>query len=610
MASNSGKTQGSMIAAVQAGQTAIGSAITGMSKASATDMQAADTLEDIKVINERIKKGQDSMVYLLGEMFAFDMEAFRRERDRAREAEKERLKARSNSNSNIIGGTTVNEGDEGPGIGKLAVGGLLALAAFAKALNVEDILRLPQQLKSIRAMATFAKGVGTLGTLGFGPAILKNMKAGLMSVRIFPKTIEAMNKSLNTRYANMMRPARNLFAGLAFNFRLIQLDFLEKVRTIRTAITENKLVTFIVNSFRNAFARIAAVFRPIIATIRGLFGAGTGTAVTAIDNIMEPLRKVGRFLSKLFLPITLILGVIDGITGFMEEYGESGSIVDGIRGAVEGIVDGFIGTFVRLITDLLDMALSYLGLEQLGSFIGEFGEKITADFKAAVGGIVDVVTGIFTLDWERIKQGFGTLFSSTGSFFLNVLTAPIDMAVNFIRDIFGFGGADANFSLIEFVVGMATKAWDFIKGIFTFDTSRIMGKIFDIGTVLKAITLGGVAAVKALGPFGESPAEAFSRKYNEVMSGASSTMDIKEKEITKVTTENVEGDVSTITYKKDILNTSGNTNNQGTTVIATNNNQQNNSNQTSAVVQRVPLHTSVDRDYEFAAYSHPAYGTG
>ena len=608
MASNSGKTQGSMIAAVQAGQTAIGSAITGMSKASATDMQAADTLEDIKVINERIKKGQDSMVYLLGEMFAFDMEAFRRERDRAREAEKERLKARSNSNSNIIGGATVNEGDEAPGIGKLAVGGLLALAAFAKALNVEDILRLPQQLKSIKAMATFARGVGTLGTLGFGPAILKNMRAGLMSIRIFPKTIENMNKALNTRFVNMLRPVRNLFFGAFMQFRLIQLDFMEKIRTIRTAIQENKLVTFIVNSFKNAFARIAGVFRPIIATIRGLFAAGTGTAVMAIDNIMGPLKAVGRFLSKLFLPITLILGVIDGVTGFMEEYGETGSIVDGIRGAVEGIVDGFIGTLVRLFTDLLDMALSYLGLEQLGSFIGEFGEKLTADFKAAVGGIVDVVTGIFTLDWERIKKGFGTLFSSTGSFFLNVLTAPIDMAVNFIRDIFGFGGADANFSLIEYVVGMATKAWDFIKGIFTFDTSRIMGKIFDIGTVLKAITLGGVAAVKALGPFGESPAEAFSRKYNEVMSGASSTMDIKEKEITKVTTENVEGDVSTITYKKDILNSSGDTNNQGTTVIATNNNQQNNTSTNSAVVQRVPLHTSVDRDYEFAAYSHPAYG--
>ena len=44
MAKNTGKTQGSMIAAVQAGQSAIGSAISGMSKASATDMQAVDTL--------------------------------------------------------------------------------------------------------------------------------------------------------------------------------------------------------------------------------------------------------------------------------------------------------------------------------------------------------------------------------------------------------------------------------------------------------------------------------------------------------------------------------------------------------------------------------------
>ena len=610
MASNSGKTQGSMIAAVQAGQTAIGSAITGMSKASATDMQAADTLEDIKVINERIKKGQDSMVYLLGEMFAFDMEAFRRERDRAREAEKERLKALSNSNSNIIGGATVNEGDKsGPGLGKMALGGILALAAFAKALNVEDILRLPQQLKSIKAMATFARGVGTLGTLGFGPAILKNMKAGLMSIRLFPKTIESAQKALNTRYSNMMRPARNLFMGLAFQFRLIQLDFLEKVRTIRTAITENKLVTFIVNSFKNAFGRIAGVFRPIIATVRGLFAAGTGTATMAIDNILEPLKKVGRFIGKLFLPITLILGVIDGITGFMEEYEETGSVVDGIRGAVEGIVDGFIGTFVRLITDLLDMALSYLGLEQLGSFIGEFGEKITEDFKTAVGGIVDVVTGIFTLDWERIKQGFGNLFASTGSFFLNVLTAPIDMAVNFIRDIFGFGGADANFSLIEYVVGMATKAWDFITGIFTFDPSRIMGKIFDIAQVIGAITAAGVAAAKAILPGGESPGEAFSRVYNERMSGSSGgDIEVAEKKIKKVTTEDVVGNTTEITYKKDILNQSGDSNTGGTTIIATNNNQQNNSNQNSAVVQRTPLHTSVDRDYEFAAYSHPAYG--
>ena len=39
-----------------------------------------------------------------------------------------------------------------------------------------DILKLPQQLKSIRAMATFAKGIGTIGTLGFGPRIVKDIQ--------------------------------------------------------------------------------------------------------------------------------------------------------------------------------------------------------------------------------------------------------------------------------------------------------------------------------------------------------------------------------------------------------------------------------------------------
>ena len=39
-----------------------------------------------------------------------------------------------------------------------------------------DILKLPQQLKSMRAMAKFAKGIGTIGTLGFGPRIVKDIQ--------------------------------------------------------------------------------------------------------------------------------------------------------------------------------------------------------------------------------------------------------------------------------------------------------------------------------------------------------------------------------------------------------------------------------------------------
>ena len=75
-----------------------------------------------------------------------------------------------------------------------------------------------------------------------------------------------------------------------------------------------------------------------------------------------------------------------------------------------------------------------------------------------------------------------------------------------------------------------------------------------------------------------------------------------DKKIEKVTTEDVVGNTTEITYKKDILNQSGNNNTGGTTIVSTNNNQQNNNSNTSAVVQRPELNTSVDRDVELMAY--------
>ena len=65
----------------------------------------------------------------------------------------------------------------------------------------------------------------------------------------------------------------------------------------------------------------------------------------------------------------------------MKEYEDTPYIVDGIRGAVVGIIDGFIGTFVRLITDLVGMALEFLGLDNLVEFVTEFGEK---DYKVSL----------------------------------------------------------------------------------------------------------------------------------------------------------------------------------------------------------------------------------
>ena len=237
----------------------------------------------------------------------------------------------------------------------------------------------------------------------------------------------------------------------------------------------------------------------VVKPIKGFFTSltGAGGIFNAVDGpivtILKPIQAIGKTIGKLFLPLTIILGIFDGVSGFMKEYEDTGSIVDGIRGAVVGIVDGFIGTFVRLITDLVGMALSFLGLDNLGKFITEFGEKITGFFGDAIGGIVDIITGIFTLDFDRILKGFGNLFSGTGSFFLTVLTAPIDMAVNFIKDIFGFGNPEKPFSLLDFFLGddgPIMSAFNYIKDLFTIDFGAIKQKLFDMGQLFKGLSNG------------------------------------------------------------------------------------------------------------------------
>ena len=248
----------------------------------------------------------------------------------------------------------------------------------------------------------------------------------------------------------------------------------------------------------------------------------------------------------------------------MKEYENTGSIVDGIRGAVVGIIDGFIGTFVRLITDLVGMALEFLGLENLGKFVTEFGEKITGFFGDAIGGIVDIITGIFTLDFDRILKGFGNLFSSTGSFFLTVLTAPIDMAVNFIKDIFGFGDPEKPFSLLDFFFGEEgpiMTAYNYIKDLFTIDFGAIKQKLFNMGNFMKGLAMGGVAAAKAILPGGESPGEAFKRVFDSYTKGQEVTTDVESgTELAKMATTDMEGNTTETTYKTSTIDNSSNNN--------------------------------------------------
>src|SRR5210317_398726 len=606
MAEN-GKTRGSMMAAIQSAQMAVGSALKGSAAAvsSPADMEQTGILESVKETGKDTYKAIVGMATTLAETLAWDKEKFRREMDQAREREKELQKA---SETATIPMPTKEQATGGftKGVGAL----LLGLVGLAKAFNVDEILRLPQQLKSIGVMARFFRGVMRLATFGFGPAVLRGIRSFLRSFDL---------KALRGKMLKIFDPAikriDNFKRGITGKggpiTRIIDsvTDFFRSIRTNITRITSffrtNKVIGFITKAVSDAFKVITRTIRPIINTVKGLFsGAGLGI----LDKILGPLKIVFRTIGKLFLPITLILGVIDGVQGFMKEFGETGSILDGIRGAVVGIVDGFIGGLVRLIGSAIEWILGFFGLDNLGKSINEKINQLMDSFLGIIGGITDLISGLFSFYGERIMKGLGAIFSGVGGFFANILSLPIDLAVNFIKDLFGFGNPDKPFSLKTWLFGgdgekgLIGRIWDSIKSVFTLPEggfiSGFVDKIINIGRVIKAIGVAGLAAAGALLPGGEGPGEAFKRKFDEVMNGG-----VGDATTNNLTTDNSSGDMSTTTNNTKTM-TEGSTTQGGNVTFIDNSTKQNNaSNQSSTTHQTLSLDTSVDRQYERDAWA-------
>jgi len=561
----------SIVGAITAGQGAVGSALTGGGAAIASnDNGTIPLLEDLRSISRENEGNTQRLTDVLRDMFAFDKTRFQRERDQQREAAKEALAAPSTGGG---GGLPSMEEMTG-GFGAKGLAAIAGLAFFAKSMGANtDILKLPQQLKSMRAMATFAKGIGTIGTLGFGPRIVKDIQLVLNQ---FGGNIKGMIKTsignpIMTKFDDFAKFVKNSTLGGVF--KSFDTKVLMPIKNFFTLGKSGGAFAGIMTLFDDAKVALQGVIKPIKGFFTGLTGAGG--LFNAVDgpiaSILKPIKAIGKTIGKLFLPLTIILGIFDGVSGFMKEYENTGSIVDGIRGAVVGIIDGFIGTFVRLITDLVGMALEFLGLKNLGKFVTEFGEKITGNFSKVIGGLVDVITGIFTLDIGRVWNGIKGVAGGMTDFFFNMVSLPIDMAVNFIKDIFGFGDPDKPFSLKDFFLGEdgpVMSAWNWFKSLFTFDFASFKEKLFNMGQLFKGLAMGGVAAAKAILPGGESPGEAFKRVFDSYVKGNEVSTEVEggANDIQKTIVEDVQGNVTETTYKTNTINNAGGTNNGGVVI--------------------------------------------
>lgn len=255
----------------------------------------------------------------------------------------------------------------------------------------------------------------------------------------------------------------------------------------------NKLVSMILKPFRmlmNLPKRIGIVFaRGLDAAAAGVKDAGKGfanigtkifmffnkapvlkTIFDVLDKFKLAFQRLGMVFGQILRPV---LGIIGFITGFIKGLK---SQEDGLNKIIAGVLGGIKGAFRMLVGSVLDFFIITIPAFILGLF-GFKGAKA----KLKSFSFADFFDKIF----DTITDG---LIS-----FLNLIRESL-------ADI-GVGGIIKNIGL------------------------SLMAIFAKISAFPKAVAAGAFAAIKAAMPGGEGPAEAFSRKFNEVMSKGEAAAD-------------------------------------------------------------------------------------
>ena len=221
---------------------------------------------------------------------------------------------------------------------------------------------------------------------------------------------------------NLITSVVNLFAGL-FG--------LEKTDSVFGAIG---------GFIDDTWTSIKGFFVDLYDGVVGIFTDPVGTLTSMWNGIVGE----GGLIDIIFKPIDLAVNWIMGVFGFSTEDGTDFSfrtfITDSINAGIQKVKDLFA-----------------LGEETFGDW------QIFKFAKGIVDDIISSIKGIFSGDFSA--ENFLNLFGSL----MDIVYAPVNLAVNAIKDIFGFGDPEEPFRLSDFVLETFQKIGDFFRDLLDID---------------------------------------------------------------------------------------------------------------------------------------------
>ena len=210
------------------------------------------------------------------------------------------------------------------------------------------------------------------------------------------------------------------------------------------------------------------------------------------EKILPVLMKFFGFLKDKILPIVVdtfgklfekIGTLFSDLGGAFQKFAD-GDIIGGIIDLIIGIPKFLFGLIDIGITNLFNILGAIFGFEGTDSIFGSIAGFFTGIYDSVVSTISGLFTGITTFISEKftaiidyIKNIFG--FDEGGFSFANLVDLAfmgLNLAINFIKDIFGFGNPDKPFKMSEFLAGIFTKIGDFFRSLFDIDIRALASK--------------------------------------------------------------------------------------------------------------------------------------
>jgi len=312
----------------------------------------------------------------------------------------------------------------------------------------------------------FLNATKKAGGLGLG-VVVGLLAAPIITLVNFFKSLGAQLKFLNTlsggRLAKLFGPFVRFFDAIG--------DIVKKGGTGKMLKGSTfRMFGRFTRSITNIVGMIKKVVKPIMAAAKA-----SRSFMSGFGRIARFFAGFGRILGRLFLPITIVMTLWDGITGFLDGFKESDGdsmltkIIDGIGEGLGKIVGNLIGFPLNLLRDGVAWIGTKLGFDMSGfkdlDFKQIIKDLIAAPFNMISKGI-DWIVLKFSDPVKSLTDLWNGLMGDGG--LIDIIFKPIDKAIAWVKGLFGWSSeGQEEFSITTFIKGIFTSVKDWFVGLFS-----------------------------------------------------------------------------------------------------------------------------------------------